>query len=184
MNTAFNPEFNPTGIEGGLDTNAVPWIDIPQAPGMSFKPLRASSESGVFSALVRLRQGIDLGTIVHLGAMDLMVLSGRMRYTQASLAATLKPGVWGYIPANTRVQGLHVEEDVELLANFFGPLAFVGSNGAVRSVLTSHDVQSAARANGLTLVPNTLAECMMPRPAGARTTAQSSTRPRVATVSG
>ena len=46
MNTGYNPEFNPTGIEGGVDTNFIPWIDLPQAPGMSIKPLRASSESG------------------------------------------------------------------------------------------------------------------------------------------
>ena len=52
-NTGYNPEFNPTGIEGGIDTNALPWIDLPQAPGMAIKPLRASSESGMFTVVVK-----------------------------------------------------------------------------------------------------------------------------------
>jgi len=28
MNTGYNPDFNPTGIEGGVDTNLIPWIDL------------------------------------------------------------------------------------------------------------------------------------------------------------
>ncbi|NIP16536.1 MAG: hypothetical protein GWM88_18030, partial [Pseudomonadales bacterium] len=71
MNTGYNPEFNPTGIEGGIDTNALPWIDLPQAPGVSIKPLRASSESGMFSTVVRIAGGSELSSIVYLGAMDM-----------------------------------------------------------------------------------------------------------------
>ena len=54
MSGGYDPDFDPTGIEGGVDTNAVPWLDIPQAPGMRFKPLRASGESGMISAVVGL----------------------------------------------------------------------------------------------------------------------------------
>ena len=58
-----------------------------------------------------------------------------------------------------------VDEDTELLMNFFGPVAFLGPDGrSVERILTSVDVQIAARGNGLTLVPNTLAGCMAPRP--------------------
>jgi quercetin dioxygenase-like cupin family protein len=163
--SGYNPDFDPTGIEGGVDTNTLPWIEIAQAPGMAFKPLRASNESGMFSSVVKFAAGADLGSMVHLGAADLMVLSGRMRYTQEPLAGVVEPGVWGYIPANTRVEGLVVEEDTELLMNFYGPVAFVdSSSSAVTSVLTSLDVQLAARSGGIALVPNTLAECMQPRP--------------------
>ena len=38
MSVSYNPEFDPTGIEGGIDTNTMPWIEIKQAPGMRFKP--------------------------------------------------------------------------------------------------------------------------------------------------
>ena len=29
MTDGYNPDFDPTGIEGGVDTNALPWLDIP-----------------------------------------------------------------------------------------------------------------------------------------------------------
>ena len=165
MSSSFNPDFDPTGIEGGVDTNAIPWIEIPQAPDMRFKPLRASSESGMFSVMVKLAAGVELAPLVHLGATDMMILSGRMRYTQEPLAGFVEPGTWGYIPANSRIEGLIVEEDTELLANYFGPVAFLERGGeGVASILTSLDVQAAARFNGLTLVPSTLAECMQLRP--------------------
>ena len=60
MNAGYNPEFNPTGIEGGIDTNALPWIDLTQAPGMAIKPLRASVETGIFTVVVKLNRGTEL----------------------------------------------------------------------------------------------------------------------------
>ena len=78
--------------------------------------------------------------MVHLGAANLLVLSGRTRYTQEPLVSTLEPGTWGYIPANSRVEGVTVEADTELLVSFHGPVAFLGTDGrSVRSILTSLD---------------------------------------------
>jgi hypothetical protein len=166
MTASWNPEFDPTGIEGGIDTNHVPWIAIPEAPGMRFKPLRASTESGMFSAIVRLERNAVLAGIVYLGAMDMMVLSGHMAYAEGPLSGSLEPGTWGYVPANVRIERLVAEEAVEFLANFYGPVAFLDADGhSVRSILTALDVIAAARAAGIALVPNTLAECMQPRPA-------------------
>ncbi|MDE0654648.1 MAG: hypothetical protein OXI26_13485 [bacterium] len=165
MNDRYNPDFDPAGIEGGVDTNALPWLRIPQAPGPRLKPLRASGETGMISAVVGLDAGTSLGPLVHLGAADLLVLSGRMRHTQEPLGAILETGTWGYIPANSRIEGLSVEAETELLMNLHGPVAFLETDSqSVASVLTSLDVQAAARHAGLTLVPNTLAECMRPRP--------------------
>ena len=91
MTDGYNPDIAPTGIEGGVDTNALPWLDIPQAPGLRFKPLRASGETGMISAMVGLAAGTELAPAVHLGAADLLVLAGRMHYTQEPLAATVGP---------------------------------------------------------------------------------------------
>ncbi|MXV90306.1 MAG: hypothetical protein F4121_13495 [Acidimicrobiia bacterium] len=165
MPNGYNPDFAPTGVEGGVDTNALPWLRIPQAPGLRFKPLRASGETGMISAVVALDAGTALAPLVHLGAADLLVLSGRMHYTHGPLTATVGPGTWGYIPANSRVEGLLVDSDTELLVNLHGPVAFLDADGrSVTGVLTSLDIQAAARHAGLTLVPNTLAECLRPRP--------------------
>ena len=165
MSTGYNPDFNPTGIEGGVDTNSLPWIDLPQAPGVAIKPLRASMESGMFSTIVRLRGGTELSGIVYLGGMDQLVLSGSVTSPDGPLAATASPGIWSYAPANSKVDRATAQEDTEILANFYGPIAFLASDGqTVTSLLTAVDVAKAARDRGITLVPNTLAECMQPRP--------------------
>ncbi|MDC0292595.1 hypothetical protein OAL29_01680 [Candidatus Binatia bacterium] len=165
MNAGYNPEFNPTGIEGGIDTNALPWIDLKQAPGMAIKPLRASVETGIFTVVVKLNRGTELSGLVYLGAMDMMMLSGTLSYPEGPMSGDLEPGTWGYVPANARIDRLVAVEDVEFLANFHGPVAFLEQNGkAIAGVLTSLDIIAAARERGVTLVPNTLAECMKERP--------------------
>ena len=50
----FNPEYNPNGAEGSLDTNKLPWIPLTNVEGLSIKPVRASSESGMFSLIFKL----------------------------------------------------------------------------------------------------------------------------------
>ena len=165
MSPGYNPEFDPTGIEGGIDTHRLPWIDLPQAAGMAIKPLRASAETGCFTVVLKLAAATELTGLVHLGAMDMIVLSGRMTYPGGPMAGSLEPGAWGYVPANARIERLVAEEETELLANFYGPVAFLGDDArTVTGVLTGLDVAAAARDRGITLVPNTLAECMQDRP--------------------
>jgi len=164
VSVSYNPEFSPTGIEGGLDTNEMPWLSLPQASGMSIKPLRASSESGMFSLIIKLDAGTTLSDLVFLGAMDLMMLSGELEFPDGELASKIGPGIWGYIPANARVSSIVAASDTEFLANCFGPLAFLKSKSHIRHLLTAMDVAQIANQHGVTLVPNTLAECMQDRP--------------------
>ena len=57
---AFNPDFDPDGNEGGVDTNLLPWLTLSGVTAFSIKPLRASMESGMFSIIIRLEQGASL----------------------------------------------------------------------------------------------------------------------------
>ena len=165
MAEAINPDYDPTGIEGGVDVNVLPWMAVPGAAGMHLKPLRASTESGMFSAAVKFEAGAGLHSATPLGGMDLLVLSGEVRYEEDGVESTLEPGTWGFLPANTRIDSMLGEGDAELLVNFYSALAlFQGSGGSVASVLTSADVRRLAGEHGITLVPNTLAECMRDRP--------------------
>ena len=116
MSSGYDPDFDPTGIEGGVDTNAVPWLDIPQAPGMRFKPLRASGESGMISAVVGLDAGAEMAPSVHLGAVDTAGAIADVAALHAGAAGGERSG-----PArgrtsrlNARVEGLVVEADTEL----------------------------------------------------------------------
>lgn len=166
MSESYNPDFEPTGIEGGVDTNELPWINLPAVPGMSIKPLRASSESGMFSLIVRLDAGTELTHLVHLGSMDLMMLSGKVSYPHPPLKTTITPGIWGYLPANTRIEAMVADETSEFLANYYGPIAFLGNTESeVKTLLTAMDVARLAASHNITLIPNTLAECMQDRPA-------------------
>ena len=106
MNEGYNPEFNPTGIEGGIDTNALPWIELSQAPGMAIKPLRASIETGVFTVVVRLRKGTELSGLVYLGAMDMMVLAGTMSYPEGPMNGDLEPGAT-FLPMRVSIVSWH-----------------------------------------------------------------------------
>ena len=92
MNTGYNPDFNPTGIEGGMDTNILPWLALRQAPGLAFKPLRASLESGMFTVIARITKCTRLAPTVHLGTMEFFVLSGAMTYPESLMAGTLRTG--------------------------------------------------------------------------------------------
>ena len=164
MAEAINPDYDPTGMEGGVDTNVLPWIAVPGTAGVHLKPLRASAESGMFSVVVKLEAGAGLPGSTCLGGMDLFVLSGEVLYEEDGVQSTLEPGTWGYIPANTRITSMVGQGDAELLANFYSALAFLGPDDSVGSVLTSADVRRLAGQHGITLVPNTLAECMQERP--------------------
>jgi hypothetical protein len=92
------------------------------------------------------------------------VLSGTLNYPSGPMAGALDPGTWGYIPANAKVDRFIATEDVEFLGNFYGAVAFLNEDGGVSSILTALDLLAAAKEQGVTLVPNTLAECMQERP--------------------
>jgi quercetin dioxygenase-like cupin family protein len=159
MTESYNSEYNPTGVEGAIDTNNLPWLAMPGLDGVWIKPLRASGESGFFSAIIKLDARASLPSAVYLGGLDLMVLSGALTYDEGGVQSLLAPGIWGYISANSRVDALVAKEASELLVNFYNGVAFLGKNLAVASVLTAIDILALAQAHHIQLVPNTLAGC-------------------------
>ena len=155
----FNPEYNPNGAEGSLDTNKLPWISLDNVEGLSIKPVRASSESGMFSLIFKLNKGSCFPSSVYLGGMDLLVLSGQLTYNQDEQESVLAPGTWGFIPANSKVNSINANEDCEVLANFYNAVAFLDDNQAIKSILTSNDILQLAKKSKIPLVPNSSKEC-------------------------
>jgi len=155
-----------------IKTASLPWIDVPNAPGLQFKPLRASRETGMFSAVMRLKDNFRQPDLVHLGSSDFLVLDGQLEYEDGYMAGKLGPGTWGYIPANSRVNGTAaLEGDVEFLQNFMGPVAFLGEDKhQIVALFTAADVWRAAAERGITLVPSTHKEsALLPsRPGGSK----------------
>ena len=162
---AFNPEFDPDGAEGGVDTNLLAWLPLSGVAGFSLKPLRASMESGMFSVIVRLEKGAALERLLSLSGMDLLVLSGALDYADDSGESHLEPGIWGYLSANTCMQSLTAAEESELLVNCYGAFAMLSADNQVDRLVTSADIRQMALQAGISMVPNTLAECMVEREA-------------------
>ena len=138
---AFNPEFDPDGAEGGVDTNRLPWLPLDGVAGFSLKPLRASMESGMFSLIVRLEQGADLKRLLSLSGMDLLVLSGALDYSDETGTSRLEPGIWGYLSANTCMERLSAVEASELLINCYGAFALLTPESQVQRLVTSADIR-------------------------------------------
>jgi quercetin dioxygenase-like cupin family protein len=159
----YNPDYDPTGIEGGVDTNLLPWIALDEVPGMYLKPMRASAETGAYSVIVKLNAGANIPTTVYLSGLDLTVLSGQIIYKEGTEESHLKPGTWGYISANSKVAEMVAVEDSEFLANFYGAAAFLDEQGSIASILTSLDIMRLAKQHAITLVPSTLSGCMQGR---------------------
>lgn len=159
----FNPDFQPTGIEGGVDTNLLPWIAIEAVDGMSIKTMRASGETGAFSVIIKLDSGATMPAAVYLSGMDMLLLSGSIRYSQGDQVSLITPGTWGYISANSKVAGMYAETDSEMLVNFYGAVAFLDRQHAVSTILTSLDIMRKALEHGVALVPSTLAGCIQER---------------------
>jgi hypothetical protein len=63
----------------------------------------------MFTAIARITNGTVLAPLLHLGAMDMLVLSGAMTYPTGPMAGTLGAGCWAYIPANARIAQLCVD---------------------------------------------------------------------------
>ena len=160
---AFNPEFDPDGAEGGVDTNLLPWLPLSGVSGLSLKPLRASMESGMFNMIVRLEKGAVLDRLLSLSGMDLLVLSGSLDYSDSNGDSHLEPGIWGYLSANTCLERLTAADEAELLVNCYGAFAMLTSDNQVDRLVTSADIRQMALQAGISMVPNTLAECMVER---------------------
>ena len=155
----FNPEYNPNGAEGSLDTNKLPWIPLRNVDGLSIKPVRASSESGMFSLIFKLNANSSFPTSIYLGGMDLLILSGQLSYEQDGEESILAPGTWGFISANSKVNSIKAIDNCEVLANFYSGVAFLDEKDAIKSILTSIDILQLAKSNKIPLVPNSSAEC-------------------------
>lgn len=160
----YNPDYDPSGIEGGVDANALPWIPFPGLRQVYVKPLRTGNEDGMFSVILKIEKGAGLPRCVYLGGMDMLVLAGELAYEQNGRSSILRPGTWGYWPADSRVDSLLARDDSELLLNCYNAIALLADDGTVGSIFTKSHLRMLARIRKITLVPSTLAACAEPRP--------------------
>ena len=128
------------------------------------KTVRASMESGMFSLIMKIDESRHLPSSIFLGGLDLLVLSGEVHYAEVAETSILTPGTWGYLPANTRTTSIRATQEAEILVNCFNSIAFLNEDNSISSILTAMDVNQLAKEQGVTMVPNSLAECALERP--------------------
>jgi len=156
----YNPEWKPLGFEGAVDSATLPWIDVPQMPGCSMKPLRVSRETGAFTIVLKMVAGTVQTPHILLGMSDTFIISGKLSYTKGPMMGVIGPGIWGYTPAGVKMEGTTALEDTEYLATYHAPIAFLNADGTVASLLGGPDVMNAAYMRGIPLIPLSLEEAM------------------------
>ncbi|MEN0066917.1 MAG: 2,4'-dihydroxyacetophenone dioxygenase family protein [Myxococcota bacterium] len=110
-------------------TSELPWIEF--GDGISYKVLRTSSETGVWTVLFRCDKGSGFPPHYHHGAGEYLMLKGVMDYR----AGRAVSGDYGYEPLGVYHESTTFLEDTELLFTNHGPVAFVNPDGSVAMML-------------------------------------------------
>ena len=112
-----------------ISTDTLPWVPIVE--GIDFRLLYTSPETGRWTVVFRAQAGSFFPAHRHYGAGEYFVLKGRMEYR----AGTAVAGVYGYEPLDVVHEMTTFTEYTELLFTNYGPVAFLGSQGEVTSIL-------------------------------------------------
>jgi len=115
---------------GVLDT----WLEddklwVPQAEGVTFKPLMLSVSQGYFVTLLRVRKSGILSRHRHAGAVHAIVLKGRWYYLEHDWIA--EQGSYAHEPVG-ETHTLYVPSDVDEMITWFhvtGGYTYVDPNG-------------------------------------------------------
>ena len=125
-----------------LRTAELPWK--PFCPGITFKLLRVSAETGAWTVLFHADAGAGFDRHAHIGAAEYYMVSGRMDIRGGDKAGgfTALPGDYGY-EANSMLHDWtnFPEESVFFFTNQ-GPLGFLDDNDKVVQIFDWQDVQA------------------------------------------
>ncbi|MEL6348604.1 MAG: 2,4'-dihydroxyacetophenone dioxygenase family protein [Myxococcota bacterium] len=110
-------------------TSKLPWIEF--GAGISYKVLRTSAETGVWTVIFRCDKGSGFPPHFHHGAGEYLMLKGVMDYRAGKAVA----GDYGYEPLGVYHESTVFLEDTELLFTNHGPVAFVNEDMSIAMML-------------------------------------------------
>ena len=122
-----------------LNTKELPWIPM-GGPGLWFRLLRSSTETGQWTVLIKMDKGASFAPHKHLGAAEFYVLKGTLHYR----AGIAHEGYYGYEPLGVIHKETAAEDETILWYNGYGPVAFTGADGSIVGVLDWEWVKNAA----------------------------------------
>ena len=123
-----------------VDCTTLPWVPISE--GIDFRLLNTSTESGRWTVIFRAQAGSRFAAHRHLGAGEYYVLTGRMTYRMGEARA----GTYGYEPLDVIHDLTCFPEYTELLFTNHGPVAFLGADGSVETILDHASLTALAAA--------------------------------------
>jgi hypothetical protein len=133
-----------------IDTSARPWLNF--SPGIDFKVLRTSQETGTWTVLFKCAAGSSFARHEHLAAGEYYMVSGRMeiRGGVERGGVTARGGDYGYEANGTFHDETNFPEESVLYFTNFGPIRFVDDKDQTVFVLdykALRECEAAARAS-------------------------------------
>jgi len=112
-----------------ISTDKLPWMSL--GPGTWYKLLRASKETGMWSALLKMDAGARFAPHKHLGAAEFYVLKGALEYR----AGIARAGDYGYEPLGVEHGATTCAEETVITFTAYGPIVFYNEDGSVSMIL-------------------------------------------------
>ena len=110
-------------------TAEMAWINF--GPGIDYKVLRTSAETGIWTVLFRCAKGSGFPPHFHHGAGEYLMTKGVMDYR----AGVANAGDYGYEPLGVYHERTEFLEDSELLFTNHGPIAFINPDQSIAMIL-------------------------------------------------
>jgi hypothetical protein len=116
----------------------------PFCPGITFKLLRVSAETGAWTVLFHCEAGSGFDRHLHIGAAEYYMVSGRMdiRGGDAGGGFTAVAGDYGYEANSMLHDWTNFPEETVFFFTDQGPLGFLDDNENVTSILDWETVQN------------------------------------------
>ena len=123
-----------------VPSGSTPWM--PLGPGISYRLLRAESDSGRFTVLIRAEAGGRLPRHRHEEAAEIFILTGHGTHPQSGPFAT---GDYIYEARGAVHDAVDFDHDVELLMVSYGPSSFLAPDDSVVFVMDVAMVMTGAQ---------------------------------------
>jgi anti-sigma factor ChrR (cupin superfamily) len=119
---------------------------LPFCPGITFKLLRASTETGAWTVLFHADAGSGFDRHKHLGYAEYYLISGRMeiRGGDANGGYTVIPGDYGFEANGMMHDWTNFPEESVFYFTNYGPLGFLDDNDQVVHVFDMMDALALA----------------------------------------
>jgi ChrR Cupin-like domain len=129
-----------------INTSAEPWINF--SPGIDFKLLRTSQETGTWTALFKCAAGSSFARHEHLAAGEYLMVSGKMdiRGGADGGGVTARAGDYGFEANGAWHDDTSFPEETVFYFTNFGPIRFVDDEDRTIAVLDYKMLREVATA--------------------------------------